>query len=274
MTRTVRIAFPFAILRVKMVRTAMLLYALMLIILTPAFYGINHYYRFEWCALALNKSRFRGGHHGDVTYFTSVMSIPTSLLIPIPISIISAVCCSVKILSRKGQSRNTRRQSIHSAITVIILTLTYLVFNLPYAAIYLYFQLKMTSGIPANDVFKNQFHVAYTIGFTHILSISLNASLNPVIYYYRIAEFKESVRSGLARAARVIRRRYGREEIPLNQYTGTTQGSCSENRSSGQFSVVHPGSANFRYQVKARHFDIVTVNNVAEEVSLQSHERY
>ena len=96
--------------------------------------------------------------------------------------------------------------SIHSAITIVFFTAIYLLLNLPYGVMYVYVQVSSYRlGIPVYAVVKNSYIKSYAINIINILSLSINALLNPLLYYMRTKEFKEYVDAMLGRPTRSSR---------------------------------------------------------------------
>ena len=143
-----------------------------------------------------------------------MLSIPFLSLITVPIATVSCAICSSKIysLARRAQLRNKRQSSAkgpakqqpdyrhHAATTGILFTIIYLIFNIPYSVIYFYVQIVSTSkGIPAKFVIPSVNFKCYVAGFTHVVFISLNATINPLLYFYRIKEFRDYIVENISR---------------------------------------------------------------------------
>ena len=216
-TRTVRIAFPFTPLKTQLLNVGLAWYAVFLIATTPAFYNVTHYYKSVWCAVALNKSQFVEAH--DAKYYMIVMSIPSCTLFLLPLVMTSAGVCIYKIhkhidrVAKRRQKRNSiisvrtppnTDGAVRSAITIVIFTLIYLTLNIPYCAIYLYVQIQSARlSLPPPLVIPDTHVKRYLTGFTHVLSISINAALNPVLYYWRMSDFRDYVNNLIGRNARM-----------------------------------------------------------------------
>lgn len=216
-TRTARILFPFRAIRSNVVLASLAIFAMWLLSTTPFFYGINHYYKKEWCALALNKSEFVEKDSHDIKYYLIVLSIPVLLLVNIPLVFISASLSFYKIYksmmvrkikmgiqlrtTTEGRRQTQRKldkkdSSVQSGITILCVVLIYLLFNIPYAVVYLHVQtVSSKRSISPANVFNSKMIKKYVIGMTHVLSISLNAVLNPVVLFLRMNNFKDHVNS-------------------------------------------------------------------------------
>ena len=236
-TRSVSIIFPFTGIKVRAVQASIVAYAAWLFCSTPAFHGITHYYEPGWCALGLNKSEFILSGSRGVKYYMIVMSIPVLLLLPVLLTTISALASLYRIIihSRGGKptelsylatriaakepvivggkkrlnvvspflprnENNRKDNSLEFGVTIVLITVVCIVLNLPYSTIYLYVQTRSNHlSVPVNDVIKSPYINSYVIAVTNILSISLNAALNPLLYYLRMKLFRDHVHSLLLR---------------------------------------------------------------------------
>ena len=208
-TRTARIVFPFQVIRTNLVLASLTVFAVWLVCTTPEFYGIPHYYKKEWCALALNKSSFVKKENQGIKYYFIVLSIPIILLLNIPLVFISASMSSYKIykimrekkiknkkLTMKRKKSDKKDSSVQSVITILCVVLMYLLLNIPYAVVYIHVQtVSKRDSVSVTKVIKSDMAKKYVLGITHILSISLNALLNPLVLYFRMISFKEHVNS-------------------------------------------------------------------------------
>lgn len=278
-TRTVRILFPFAVIKATVVRACLVLYAAWLVGTTPGFYGIRHYYKKEWCALGLDKSQFVKSSSYDLKYYTIVLSIPIFLLVCVPLTFVSALASFIRIImhgrehkklmktrrhdarvsvstakskpgeehsKEKVKGRNlTRDGSFQSGMTIVLITVIYLILNIPYSIIYIYVQTKSRQlSIPVFKVIDSPYLRTYLIGMTHVLSIALNAAINPLLYYLRMHDFREKVNNIMERYKVHARRRgWGRKEEKSSSPRPRTQQAhftvFSRSRSDGV--VAHRG---------------------------------
>ena len=219
--RTVKIFFPLYSLKSYLLNLGLAWYAIFLIATTPTFYNINHYYKSEWCAVALNKSKFVNAHNTE--YYLIVMSIPAGNLLPLPLVIISAAACLIKIRNHLRHISNTLQDgprspaanlhvsrtdgAVKSAVTIVLFALIYVILNTPYCVIYLHVQIQSALlSLPPHLVIPPGTHLKrYLTGVTHVLSISLNAALNPVLYYWRMRDFRVYVNGMMGRNVRLAR---------------------------------------------------------------------
>ena len=109
---------------------------------------------------------------------------------------------------RKGRQQATRKNN-WATNTIILTCLVYLVCNVPFA-VYLCFEV--LSIIYHIHIIPVTFTSQYFRLFLGIFSVSVNAALNPVIYYYRFRafkryskEFKRSVRNSVVENTEMVR---------------------------------------------------------------------
>lgn len=265
-TRAVRIAFPFKQIQGKVVYAALVTYGVWLAVTTPALYGIPHYYKLEWCALALNKSEFVNAATG-FRYYGVVLAIPATLLMPFPITLASCTVSVYKICSRiwpRGStttrlSRTTMDSSLYSGVTILIFAAIYLILNIPYGAVYVYVVIMSEKlGLPPPKVITNYQIKSYLFGMTHILSISLNAILNPVLYYCRMHDFKEHVTNTLSRS--------NLSEGPRDLRSSTRALTAARITSTSSQDYSGARSSSPKEPLRAKFYPEIVVNRAAEGV--------
>ena len=119
--------------------------------------------------------------------------------VPPLITFLSFLVCLVNLLkrSRVGATDDKRRTA---AVTVTIFTAVFLLCNCP---LFLLLTLYTTYSIVYGDelsidvgVFSNYFMLWYSWTICRILLTVLNATLNPIIYFFRMANFKKWIRNG------------------------------------------------------------------------------
>eukprot|EP00116_Pleurobrachia_bachei_P005731 sb/3465993/ len=225
-------------------------YALWLLVTTPALWGIPHYYKREWCALALDKSEFVKTEMtgwSAVKFYAIVLAIPIFLILPIPITAFSTTISLFKLWqNRQGRvsvnqfgmpvpPRRMISQSARSGVTIMIFAVIYMTLNLPYGIFYLYVQYEAAKrGVGAAKVITNPIIKCYVCGVTHILSITLNAFLNPIVYYTRLENFsafvKNSVNIVRGKVYRIFRIRSGGEQHQRERPRQLNQKSADHNK--------------------------------------------
>ena len=134
--------------------------------------------------------------------------IPALSILPITVSFILSLLSLHKSTTLAASVNSSSRRQREAAVTVIIVTSLYIMFNIPYAA-FLFFILSKLSvplpdqGIAVADFIKsritqsadNSFVDNYLAAIVYIVSPSLNSMINPAIYFWRIQSFHSSVMS-------------------------------------------------------------------------------
>ena len=114
------------------------------------------------------------------------------LVLPV-IPIVSSCVISISEL-RNHSTRTPRYSKGHrsASVTVIILTITYIIFNAPFCV---YFILATTDRYTGNKYNFFNFEVpSYNLrAFVVVVSVIMNSTINPVIYCLRFKGFRQFV---------------------------------------------------------------------------------
>ena len=130
--------------------------------------------------------------------------VPTlELLIPIfPVSI-SFVIIMIKL--KGGSKSGCHRIQYAACVTVVMVTLLYILFNIPVFINYIYYTIWFFSSfhvynssskqdeISYLEYYGTNFLFNYSWGITYVLLVGINALLNPFIYFSRISYFRKHV---------------------------------------------------------------------------------
>ena len=221
-TRCLHLTRPFVVIKTGMVMGIVTGYAvLQLFIATlPYFYlSIYEYDHISVTCLWAVARDISPAHNraGFLALYICCVIIPT--VIPVIPTIISCLS-SVLALRRAGRSQSllgagrrgglgAQRKNDWATNTIILTCLVYLACNVPFA-LYLFLEvLSITSHIHIIPVTTTTIYVRLFLG---IFSVSVNAALNPVIYYYRFRafkryseEFKKNVRNSVVENTQMVR---------------------------------------------------------------------
>ena len=123
-----------------------------------------------------------------------------SYLLPIPICLFCYIfscfklCQCPRVNAKLGPSRN-RRYRLQATLTMSSFMSAYLLLQVPLPIYATFVMAKMFSGSSVLDaVVSNPWWFSvYMPHVLYIVSVSLNAALNPVIYYWRLQEFRRFV---------------------------------------------------------------------------------
>ena len=102
-------------------------------------------------------------------------------------------------LFRKNLASKKDRKKRHAAVTVTIFTALFLVCNLPSLLNNITLILKLSHSYPA-ELNKNIFISFYSWLVGDIVCLVLNASLNPILYFYRMRPVREWASSSIHRS--------------------------------------------------------------------------
>eukprot|EP00116_Pleurobrachia_bachei_P008271 sb/3468533/ len=141
--------------------------------------------------------------HVAVTFLVVYQSVPVMALIPISISFgMSLWFLKKSSTASKVINSSTKRQR-KAGVTVIIVTLLYIVFNIPLIVILTFILVKLVKLVANTDytlgqwdqkvmtaAFGNTWLDSYLMFMILVLFPALNSTLNPVVYFCRIKNFQ------------------------------------------------------------------------------------
>ena len=136
-------------------------------------------------------------------------------IIPILISCIISIYSVLSSLHISKLSRSVRHMKLEATVTIIIITVAYICLNIPIFIIWvLYIYDKF-------EVRKEVILYYYSWCVCYVVCVAFNATLNPVIYFFRMEKFRVSTRRTfsrkipnsheLARASSIRRRKISRD---------------------------------------------------------------
>ena len=112
------------------------------------------------------------------------------LALPIPISVVSCIVSTVEVIRslKRGSTRSVMLKR-HATVTIILITVIFLVLNLPTFIVYLLRLISLLDPLNSN-LFSSDFMQLYSWGITRVVLYSMNAMLNPIIYILRIRHYR------------------------------------------------------------------------------------
>ena len=111
--------------------------------------------------------------------------------VPPIVCCVSFVICTVKLRS-SSTTKTSRERNARAAVTVTMFTGLFLVCNLPFFIVTVLEYVDMVrEKIYPGPLFENNFMFWYSFMLSRVLCTVLNATLNPVLFYYRIPGVKE-----------------------------------------------------------------------------------
>ena len=194
LTRTIAITVPFYKMRRKSVVAAVIAYAVFLALhfALSAVVNIGFVYRAKggYC--------FRNIDEQTIYTVSHMVILNLEIGLPPVITFFSFVICVVQL--KRTTVKATRETNVQAAITVTIFTAVFLTCNVPYFVNMILALLSIFSKhiktILGGSKFMFYFWTVSKIHFT-----VLNASLNPIVYYFRIYQFRRSVQRFLNKNA-------------------------------------------------------------------------
>jgi hypothetical protein len=135
---------------------------------------------------------------GVVLLAFPIIPVTVSCVISVYIVRSSASACQEGMIMKCG-TRTRKRNSKHRATTtILLLTTIYIVFNIPVFINYIRLAI-IVFGPDHKDFLNpdgnNRFVHAYAWNFTYIMSVALNALVNPIIYFFRMARFRNAIKN-------------------------------------------------------------------------------
>lgn len=121
----------------------------------------------------------------------------TQLALPIiPVSI--SFIITMVILGRDGRKKLPSRKQSHqrrAAITVVLVTFLYIIFNIPVLINFLfYLHSLITENEPGEadfaDIYSNTFLFYYAWPLVYVVSVAINSAVNPCIYFWRMKKYR------------------------------------------------------------------------------------
>ena len=93
----------------------------------------------------------------------------------------------------KGQSSHRQKTQRRAAITVIIVTLIHIIFNIPVLvnfSFYIHSLVTAEGEIEFSEIYSNTFLFYYVWPLVYIVSVALNSALNPCVYFWRMKKYR------------------------------------------------------------------------------------
>ena len=169
-----------------------------------------------------------------------------------------------KFINGKSSGNNgMSNRKKQATITIIILTFTYLIFNLPYCALVLAYAIAVLSGtnyMAKMNLTLHQEVLVNNLTFTH--TVNLNSMVNAIIYLARIQDLKAFGRRAISRISK--KDTTSRQETSLQQITGGTATEATLDRLDGV--------AGKRAESAATVYENKTVSRVRNDTEHSSYE--
>ena len=186
-TRTFSLVFPLKLVNRKVVAVLMLVYFLILMV-------------HEILPVALNKLTFFYSSEDVICWDAGVWSlyddIFDSLFLALPIVPI-AICCIVSChqvyFSQQNKISKSRLKS-SATITIILYTVTYIIFNMPNFINYVLWNITSIMYAWPGPLYSSTFMQYYSWNISGELCLVMNSTVNPLIYLFRIQRYRQWIR--------------------------------------------------------------------------------
>jgi hypothetical protein len=103
---------------------------------------------------------------------------------------------------KRGSARSVLLKR-HATVTIVLITVVFLVLNLPTFVVYLLKLIALLSP-SSGDLFTSDFMRCYVWGLTRVVLYSMNAMLNPIIYILRIRHYRTWIKRNSGEITRRI----------------------------------------------------------------------
>jgi len=188
-SRALSIACPFTEVNTNAVLGSFFLYIATLVVhdMVITAYGIEAIYM-TYDVYCWTDPITKSMEVGEYAFVAFVVGVP-----PI-VCVISFVVCVVKLaqstVSTRSKDNNTR-----AAATVAIFTALFLTCNLPYCINTILYTVTLASdNMFPGPIFSSVYMYWYSWPVSKVVCVVLNATLNPVLYYFRMSKFSAWVR--------------------------------------------------------------------------------
>ena len=128
-------------------------------------------------------------HSAKIWYSIYMVLDAVEIGIPPVLCFICFVSCTIKLSSSTPTEASAQRNR-KAAITVTMFTGLFLVCNLPYFVVKILDLITVSFYSYPGPLFSPKFMYWYAWPLARIVFTALNAALNPVLYYFRVAKFR------------------------------------------------------------------------------------
>jgi hypothetical protein len=128
----------------------------------------------------------------EITTLGILIGQLTLPIIPVSICFVITMMLLLQERHKKMTSRRHNAQH-HAAITVTMVTFLYIICNIPVLINFSYYihALIISEGrIEFAKIYSNSFLFYYTWPLVYILSVAINAAVNPCVYYWRMKRYR------------------------------------------------------------------------------------
>ena len=129
---------------------------------------------------------------------TTLAIMISQLALPIIPVTVCFVITMVKLLKDRKNLPNTKRTCLqrHAAITVALVTLLYILFNIPVVvnfSFYLYHLIYTEGDMQFAEVYSNRYLFYYAWPSVYVVCVGVNSALNPCVLFWRMERYRTFV---------------------------------------------------------------------------------
>ena len=191
-SRTLAIVFPFRRVSKNAVIASFVLYPIINLVLDFVAYraGITYVYGSDGPYCYELESDYTL-NQPIVKTILKISNIRSTIQLGLPpiIIFLSFLICLYK-LTRGHKMRSSRRLSRRATVTISMVTGLFLACNLPYFTLYTLETITFLVFNYPGPIFSNTFMFFYSWTVGKILVTALNVTLNPLLYFWRMSEFR------------------------------------------------------------------------------------
>ena len=156
-----------------------------------------------------------------------------------------------------------------ATITIIIVTILYIIANLPLFINYVLYLVTITSFTYPGPVYSSTVMYFYSWNFTALLTTGLNASANPIVYLTRFKRFRNWLRGGCmsperARRQSVITMHSAGRQSVITMHSAGRRSVISATPSRRSAVSMGPPATSFMPDLAAVYADVVSNPSVQE----------
>ena len=190
-TRTFHLLFPLKNISLLLVFSMLGTYTGFLVVrcIIPAVSSLGTYVFHTDSMYCFEFANTKNKHYVEFAEYSDILQ----LCIPV-LPVISSCLISVYLMARRRRvkvSTRTSEMQSQASNTIVLITILYIVFNIPVVALCILYTISYAYNHPYHKIFNTQFLYWYSWSVIYIMGIALNSTLNPILYIWRMQKFRE-----------------------------------------------------------------------------------
>ena len=187
-----RFKFGITLMCIVMATYVLLIFAVKLILLLTTDV-MDYEPMLRYCFLiSHNDNQFRTHEIVTLGIMVSQLALP---ILPVTLCFILSLVLLLGPKYRTSQCNNFNSPQDKAAVTVVIITVVFIVFNIPMLINNIFYIHGLTTKQNATftDIYDSVWTFYYSWPLAYIVSVAINSTVNPIIYYFRMQNFKKFV---------------------------------------------------------------------------------